>query len=60
MALPGALHGTQAWGWVQLIEVGGFNASGWWYVNCYDAEELVRWLKGADLPGRRYEFRHLA
>ena len=57
---PRCLHGTQAWGWVQVLEIGGLGSSGWWLVNCYDAEELVRWLHNANLPGRRYDFRQHA
>lgn len=54
---PRCLHGGQGWGWIQVLEIGGTNSSGWWLVNCYDAEELVRWLKGSAMPGRTYEFR---
>ena len=45
------------WNWVQLIEVGPRQAQGWWYANCYDMEELVRWVKGADMPSRTYQLR---
>lgn len=42
--------------WTRVVETGGSQTSGWFYANCYDLEELVRWLKGSDMPGRRYDF----